>query len=259
MSIDTSSWIEQDRFPDSDGEPISDNTRQAKWIVMMFDNINALYQDRPDDVFVAMDHLIYLDANEPKHRIAPDVYVAYGRPKHHRGSYKLWLENNIFPQVVIEILSPKNSRKDMARKRATYEQQGCEEYIEIEPDTERLEVWVRGRGKRKLRPVVVTPEWTSPRLGARFVPSKDSLTIYHANGRPFRTYEEVTASEARVESLLNLEQSRADAEKLRADAEKSRADAEKLRADTEKSLAGQYRAKLIGLGIDPDTLNPLQP
>ena len=178
MSIDLASLIDQDRFPDSDGEPISDNTLQVQWIVMMFTNIHAMYHDRRKDVFVAMDHLIYLDSNNPKRRIAPDVYVAYGRPDHHRGSYKLWQENSVFPQVIIEVLSPKNSRSEMAQKRKIYEQQRCEEYIEIEPESERLEVWLRGPRQRKLRPVVVTPEWTSPRLGVRFLQKEGSLETF---------------------------------------------------------------------------------
>ena len=231
MNLDVASLVEQNRFPDSDGEPISDNTLQAQWIVMMFTNIHAMYHDRRKDVFVAMDHLIYLDSNNPKRRIAPDVYVAYGRPDHHRGSYKLWQENSVFPQVIIEVLSPKNSRSEMAQKRKIYEQYRCEEYIEIEPESERLEVWLRGPRQRKLRPIAVTPEWTSLRLGVRFLQKEGSLELFHPDGRPFRTFEEVQASENHA---LN-------------------------RADAAEARESVLRAHLIAMGIDPDTLDPSSP
>src|SRR4029077_417532 len=89
-------------YPDSDGLPIADNTLQFAWISLLMWNADAYLRDDPD-VFVAGDHLIYPVEGDAKNRQAPDVYVAFGRRKGDRGSYKVWEEGNVFPQVVIEV------------------------------------------------------------------------------------------------------------------------------------------------------------
>ncbi|HEY9644598.1 MAG TPA: hypothetical protein V6C57_29145 [Coleofasciculaceae cyanobacterium] len=48
--------------------------------------------------------------------MAPDVLVAFDRPKGKRDAYKQWEENGIAPQVVFEILSPDNTKAKMNRK-----------------------------------------------------------------------------------------------------------------------------------------------
>ncbi len=94
-------------YPDSDGKPMADNTLQFRWIVTIKEGVDALFCQDPD-VFVAGDLLWYPVEGEPKIRIAPDVLVAFGRPKGERGSYRQWEEGGTAPQVVFEILSPGN-------------------------------------------------------------------------------------------------------------------------------------------------------
>ena len=72
-------------YPDSDGQPVADNTLQFQWIVTIKGNLDLVFRDR-DDVFVAGDHLINPVEGDADTRQAPDVYVAFGRPKGHRGS-----------------------------------------------------------------------------------------------------------------------------------------------------------------------------
>jgi Uma2 family endonuclease len=96
-------------YPDSDGLPISDNTKQLRWIFTLYGNLVALFRDRLD-VFVAGNLLWYPVEGQPEIRIGPDVFVAFGRPKGDRGSYKQWEEGGIAPSVVFEILSPGNKK-----------------------------------------------------------------------------------------------------------------------------------------------------
>lgn len=35
-------------YPDSDGQPIADNTKQFRWIVLIKENLERLFADRPD-------------------------------------------------------------------------------------------------------------------------------------------------------------------------------------------------------------------
>ena len=75
-------------YPDSDGQPMADNTLQFLWIMTLQGNLDLMFRENPD-VFVAGDHLIYPAEGKPEICQAPDVYVAFGRPKGHRGSYKV--------------------------------------------------------------------------------------------------------------------------------------------------------------------------
>src|SRR5437660_9735994 len=83
-------------YPESDGKPMAENTKQLRWIVVLYGNLAALYRDR-DDVFVAADLLWYPIEGQFDVRTAPDVLAVFGRPKGDRGSYKQWEENNVPP------------------------------------------------------------------------------------------------------------------------------------------------------------------
>ena len=124
-------------YPDSDGKPMADNTKQFEWIITIAGGLQALFADDPN-VFVAGDLLWYPVEGDNKARIAPDALVAFGRPQGHRGSYKQWEEGGIAPQVVFEVLSPGNTRKEMADKLAFYDRYGVEEYYLYDPDSGRL-------------------------------------------------------------------------------------------------------------------------
>ncbi|MFN9866660.1 MAG: Uma2 family endonuclease, partial [Pseudanabaena sp.] len=119
-------------YPDSDGQPMADNTQQFRWIVLIKENLELLFAN-DSKVFVAGDLLWYPVEGSPEIRVAPDVMVAFDRPKGDRGSYKQWLEGNIAPQVVFEILSPGNRLKEMTKKLQFYDRHGVEEYYIYDP------------------------------------------------------------------------------------------------------------------------------
>src|SRR5262245_2614308 len=110
-------------YPDSDGQPMSDNTRQVRYIVMIQGGLDDLFRDR-SDVFVAGNNLWYPVENQPEVCTGLDVYVVFGRPKGDRGSYKQWEEDNLPPQVVFEVLPPGNRAGEMTRMFRFYERYG---------------------------------------------------------------------------------------------------------------------------------------
>src|SRR5207248_4872551 len=83
-------------YPESDGEPIAENTLQFRWIMTIQGNVDAIFRHDPK-VFVAGDLLWYPVKGDPKIRIAPDTLVVFGRPKGYRGAYLQWQENGIAP------------------------------------------------------------------------------------------------------------------------------------------------------------------
>src|SRR5437879_1171672 len=129
--------------------------------------------------------------------------------------------------VVIEILSPSNTSKEMSDKQAFYETHGVEEYYIYNPDTARLQVFlrkgtvlVRRRFKR---------EFVSPRLGIRFDLSGPEMMVYYPDGRRFLTFEELEAARTLAEQRADDEAERADVAEQRADTEAQRADSESQR------------------------------
>ncbi len=224
-------------YPDSDGEPMSDNTLQFKWIVTVEGGLEAVFRDNPN-VFVAGDLLWYPVEGKPKIRTAPDTMVVFGRPKGDRGSYKQWEEDGIAPQVVFEILSPGNRAGEMESKFQFYERYGVEEYYIYDPDHGDLVGWLRKDDR--LEKVPDMDKFESPRLKIRFEPGEgpDNLKIVGPDGEPFATYVEVIAQR--------------EAERQRADDEHQRADDERQRADDERQRADRLAARLRELGVEPE-------
>jgi len=242
-------------YPDSDGKPMADNTKQFDWIVKIKENLERIFHDNPD-VFIAGDLLWYPEEGNNKIRTAPDTMVVFGRPKGHRGSYRLWEENHIPPQVVFEILSPGNRRAELDGKFQFYQKYGVKEYYIYDPDRIRLNGWIRTGNI--LIPIANMNGWTSPLLKIRFELASDDLTIYCSDGTRFlstveldqvakssqrRAEVERRKSEAehqRAESAhqrAEAERKRADAESLKAEVERKRAEAERQRAETERQRA----------------------
>ena len=221
-------------YPESDGKPMADNTRQFRYIVTIQGGVAALFADR-NDVFVAGDLLWYPVQGNNKIRAAPDTMVVFGRPPGDRGSYLQWREGGLAPQVVFEILSPGNTRMEMARKRRFYESYGVEEYYEYDPDRGVLKGWLRRAGQ--LESIHPMEGWISPRLGIRFTMEGPDLALYRPDGRRFETF-------------LELEQ-RAEAERQRAEAERQRAEAERQRGHEEGLQQGMQQAldRLIASGM----------
>ena len=223
-------------YPDSDGEPMAENTLQFQWIVTIQGGLDHLFRDRLD-VFVAGDLLWYPVEGSPEIRMAPDAMVAFGRPKGYRGSYMQWIENNVAPQVVFEVLSPGNRAGEMERKRQFYERYGVEEYYIYDPDNPKLTGW-----RRRGNALEVIPElngWTSPLLNIRFDLSGEELRVLRPDGRGFATY-------------LELAEKQEEADQLTAQERRAREQAQR-RADLAEQKAQRLAAQLRALGVNPES------
>jgi Uma2 family endonuclease len=229
-------------YPDSDGQPMAENTLQFRWIVTIQGGLDALFKDDPD-VFVAGDLLWYPVEGDNKIRTAPDTMVAIGRPKGYRGSYRQWEEGGIAPQVVFEVLSPGNRPGEMDDKWEFYKKFGVEEYYVYDPD----KIWLRGwlRSGEALEPIPAMDGWVSPRLGIRFDLSGDELRILGPDGRPFATYVEL------AEQRDELAEQRDEAARQRDEAARQRDEAARQR-DEERRKIERLEARLRALGEEPD-------
>jgi Uma2 family endonuclease len=224
-------------YPDSDGQPMSDNTKQFRWIVTIKENLEILFANNPD-VFVAGDLLWYPVEGNNKLRQAPDAMVVFGRPKGDRGSYKQWEEDNIPPQVAFEILSPGNRTGKMTQKGIFYQVYGVEEYYIYDPDKIELSGFLREGDL--LEPIEEMNAWVSPRLGIRFELTENTLEIYRPDGQKFLTSVE-------LDQLREEERQRAENAIAQLEQERNLREQEQQR----------YQAlieKLRERGIDPEQL-----
>jgi len=211
-------------YPESDGQPMADNTKQFRWIVVIEQNLDWMYTDEPN-VFVAGDLFWYPVEGRNTIVNALDVMVVFGRPKSDRGSYKQWEEEGIAPQVVFEIRSPSNSQIEMDKKLLFYDRYGVEEYYIYNPDRNALSGWLRAEDG--LDAIQQMNGWVSPRLGIRFDLSGEELQIYRPDGSKFDSY---------VEICQLLEQ-----EKQRTEQERQRAEQAEQRVEEMEALLKQYR------------------
>ncbi|MEM9218945.1 MAG: Uma2 family endonuclease [Cyanobacteria bacterium P01_F01_bin.150] len=257
-------------YPDSDGQPMADNTKQFRWIVTIKENLEILFAEQPD-VFVAGDLLWYPVQGNNTLKLAPDAMVAFGRPKGDRGSYQQWQEDNIAPQVVFEILSPGNRKGKMQEKFDFYERYGVQEYYIYNPDTIKLEGYCRQ--KNKLVAIDETNGWVSPRLNIQFVLGEMELELYRPDGRKFLTPLEFENRAKLAKNLAEREKQRAMIAEQQVEQEKQRVEQEKQRAMTaeqqvkqekqramtaeqqveqEKQRAERLAERLRQMGLDPD-------
>ncbi len=208
---------------------MAENTIQYQYIVTIQVGLDAMFADDPD-VFVAADLFWYPVEGRRDLKTAPDVMVAFGRPKGDRGSYRQWEEGGIAPQVVFEIISPSNTVTEMRLKRTFYNRYGVEEYYEYDPETGTLDVWLRQKGV--LQTAFFIDEWRSPRLGVTLKLEADGgLSVYSPQGQKFLRPVEIKAL---------------------ADQSEARAEQERERAEQAEARAERLAAKLRELGIDPE-------
>jgi Uma2 family endonuclease len=209
-------------YPESDGQPMADNTRQFRWIMTIEGGLDALFKDDPN-VFVAGDLLWYAVEGKPNIRMAPDAMVVFGRPKGDRGSYQQWREDGIAPQVVFEVRSPGNRLAEMIKKFQFYDRYGVEEYYIYDPDAGELSGWMRAPDG-DLMEIETMGGWVSPRLKVRFELRDGELELYYPDSRKFASY---------LELIEQRDQARQQAEQAQ---------------DRAERLAAQLRA----LGVDPE-------
>lgn len=252
-------------YPESDGQPMADNTLQWDWMVKIVEELRLMFAGQ--QVFVAGNLFWYPVEGAPSTVSAPDAMVAFGRPPGHRGSYKQWQEGGVAPQVVFEVLSPRNTTAEMQEKLNWYDRYGVEEYYFIDPYDHKLEGWIRRGGR--LKSVADMNGFESPRLKIRFRVHGE-VKLLTPDGRVFKTREESQGEmEARAEEATQQAQeaaAEAEHERIRAQeairqAQEAAAESkqERIRAQEAIRRSELLAAKLRELGVNPDDLSSANP
>ena len=227
-------------YPSGDGKPMAENDWQLRAILDAFGVLDHHFRDRPD-VYVSGDLLIYYEEGNPQARVAPDVFVVFGVPKHNRQVYKLW-EEGPAPAFVMEVASRGTWREDEKRKAKLYEQLGVKEYWQYDPTGDYLGVYLKGRrlvgDAYEPQPVVESLDGAvllrSETLGLDFrVKGEERYFFDPAAGRRLPTWFE-------LEPALRGAETRAEAAETRAEAAEARAaELEALLRETRGSQGGR--------------------
>ncbi len=238
-------------YPDNDGNPISDNTKQFQLIVTIQGGIDALFKDN-ENVFVGGDLLWYPVEGDNKTRQAPDTMVVFGRPKGYRGSYQQWLEDNIAPQVVFEILSPGNRMGPMFKLFNFYQNYGVEEYYVYDPEDNELMGWVRSDGK--LNYIESIEGWVSPRLEIRFETASGDLEIYQPDGLKFLSYVELSRQKELAQQQMELTQQQMELTQQQMELAQQQMEQERQEKELVQQKADRLSEKLREMGINPEDI-----
>ena len=181
-------------YPSGDGQPMAENDWQLHAII---DSVSALqlhYRDRPD-VYVSGDLFIYYEEGDPRARVAPDVFVAFGVPKRKRLIYKLWEEGAV-PAFVMEVASVSTWREDDQRKVKLYERLGVPEYWQYDPTGEYLGVHLKAH---RLVEGAYAPQPVVESIDGTLLLRSESLGLdFRVKGEEFHFSDPVTGERLRA-------------------------------------------------------------
>ena len=171
------------RYPDSDRKPMADNTVHYDYLTTIKENLEVLLHGE-SNVFIAGNLFWYPVEGRPDIRFAPDVMVAFGRPKGHRWCYKQWEEGGVAPQFVFEIFTDVTPPGEIEERRIGYDRYGVTEYYEYDSHHLTLTAWLRDGATLQSR--IIETSWRSPLLGITLQLEKDGeLSVFYPNGNEF--------------------------------------------------------------------------
>ena len=116
-------------YPETDGMPLPDGEFQAPLYREIVSTLQTHFK-APTNARVNGDTFIYYQEGDPRQRVAPDCYVAFGVSPQtiaRHNTYRLW-EVGKPPAFVLEIGSQSTAATDLVKKRDLYARLGIAEY-----------------------------------------------------------------------------------------------------------------------------------
>ncbi|MBW4670479.1 MAG: Uma2 family endonuclease [Cyanomargarita calcarea GSE-NOS-MK-12-04C] len=112
-------------FPLSDlysDEPPLETELHLRQIILLFKCLEWLWRDR-NDFYTAGNLTIYYSPHQRKSEDfrGPDFFVVLGTERKTRKSWVVWEEDGKYPNVIVEILSPKTADTDKGLKKQIYQ------------------------------------------------------------------------------------------------------------------------------------------
>lgn len=107
-------------YPDGDGKPMAETPDHMRAMIELIQGIGDLLAPDPR-VFVGGNLFVYYVEGQPGRVFSPDVMVARGvDPARSRRVYKTWENDEIGPELVVEVSSRGTRQEDLRRKFLLY-------------------------------------------------------------------------------------------------------------------------------------------
>jgi Uma2 family endonuclease len=139
---------------ESDGEPLESHWHVLQ-IGLLLDALAWWFRGR-DDYYAGGNMFIYYSEEQARTRRyrGPDFFYVRGVKRLPiRRYWVVWLEDGRYPDLIIELLSPKTAKEDRTTKKELYERTfKTHEYFCYDPLDERLEGW-RLRDRLSYQPI----------------------------------------------------------------------------------------------------------
>ena len=102
MSLANHLTVDLTRFPDSDGVPL-DSAWERDAINLLVHLTRQHFQER-QDFYTGGNMFIYYDPGDPRKNAGPDYFYVSGVERaRERRIWAVWVEENRFPDVIIEV------------------------------------------------------------------------------------------------------------------------------------------------------------
>lgn len=210
-------------------EPVPEDVEHARLVDMLFAGFSALLAGRNDHA--VFERLAWFpDREDTRIRLDPDVMIVRGRPPGYRSSYKAWMEQQVPPALLIEVVSKGDAYNDYVDRLARARHHGVGEVLLVYPFTAggvRVELLhPHGQDPGRWETVAVSIDPSNPiRLDWLDVEltGGEELVVHGPDG----TWLDTTAAHRQLGQV-------------RAEADRARAEADRL------------RRQLRSAGLDPD-------
>lgn len=224
-------------LPEDDGEPLESNWHRAE-ISLLIESVQA-QRGLPRNYYAGGNMFVYYSSRQVLNRDyrGPDFFVVLDVDgSYDRKSWIVWEEEGRYPDIIIELLSPRTANADKKTQKPLYaETFGTPNYFYYDPDSEELKGFrLAGREYEEIQPdrhgwlwSDVLQLWLGLWSGTFQGQEHRWLRFYDPQGNLVRTEQEIAQQ----------------------------------RAESAEAALAQLRARLAELGIDPDTLpsNPTEP
>jgi Uma2 family endonuclease len=201
--------VEDVIFPKIDlysDEPPLETYLHLQQMMLLIKCLDWLWRDR-QDFFAAGNLTIYYSPHQKKSEKfrGPDFFVVLGTERKPRKSWVVWEEEGKYPNIIIEILSPKTAKSDRGLKKQIYQDTfRTADYFWFDPDTLEFQGFQLIQGQyQELQPNQEGRLW-SQQLGLYLGIHNSQLRFYGDEGELVLTPEEV--AERGQERVALLEQ-----------------------------------------------------
>jgi len=156
------SEIDFSTFPDSDGEPMAETSKNMYQMFELIYSLKVLLRSQGRArVAVGGNQFLYYNEHNGRDHLSPDTYVALDVAPGDRPTWKTWEEGKC-PDIVFEVTSPSTVAEDLSEeprgKRRVYAELGAREYYVYDPN-DQIQPRFRGFTARdgRFEPLPVLP------------------------------------------------------------------------------------------------------